>query len=301
MKKKDDEFAIVVAHPDDEILFASSIIEKATKIFVCFSDIRGEDNISAIQTKGRRNVQKKYPLDKITFLNIPQASNKNALKINWERVIENEYGVVGGRNYREYKQNFQKLFKVLSTELVKFKQIYTHNPWGEYGHVEHIQVHRCITKLRDIFGFEMFVFGYLSRDTIKLANCKLKTIGPIMLKNKNNIRLFDKIKNLYMEEKCWTWSDFYTPPTYELFYQFKGINNLLEDSKLIKRNLIYIYHPSYSRHVRCFLYDSSSIFLKIFMLQNKYLFQLRTFILNLFLKSLIQKIYNFKNVFYSSR
>jgi LmbE family N-acetylglucosaminyl deacetylase len=51
MKKKDDEFAIVVAHPDDEILFASSIIKEATRIIVCFSDIPGEDTISKIQIK----------------------------------------------------------------------------------------------------------------------------------------------------------------------------------------------------------------------------------------------------------
>lgn len=293
MEKRDHEFAIVVAHPDDEILFASSIIEKATKIFVCFSDIPGESSINIRQTKGRKNVQKRYPMDNITFLDLPQASNKNALNINWDKVVENQYGVEGGRNEKEYKQNFQKLFNILSIELADFKKVYTHNPWGEYGHVEHIQIHRCITKLRKIIGFEMFVFGYLSRDTIKMANLKLRTLGTLSLK-KNNKELFNKIKNLYIDEKCWTWSDYHTPPDYELFYNFKGINKSTKKSKLLKRKLIYIYHPIYSRRIRCCVYDSRSILFKIFMLQNKYLFRLRTFILNLFLRSLIKKTAYYK-------
>jgi len=300
MEKRDDEFAVVVAHPDDEILFASSIIDKATKIFVCFSDIPGESAINIRQTKGRKNVQKLYPIDNITFLDLPQASNKNALKNNWDKVVENQYGVEGGRNEQEYKQNFQKLFKILSIELVDFKKVYTHNPWGEYGHVEHIQIHRCMTKLKEIIGFEMFIFGYLSRDTIKMANLKLRNLGKLSLK-KNNKELFYKIKNLYIDEKCWTWSDYHTPPDYEIFYQYADTNKFREKSKFLKRKLIYIYHPIYSRRIRCCMYDTSSILFKIFMLQNKYLFRLRNFILNLFLRSLIQKLLITKNVFYPSK
>ena len=293
MKKKDDKFAVVVAHPDDEILFASSIIDKASQIFICFSDIPGEDKISDILTKGRRNIIERYPLNNVTFLKVSQASNKDSLKNNWEKVIENEYGVKGGRNDREYKQNFQKLFKILSIELANFKKIYTHNPWGEYGHVEHIQIHRCVAKIRDIIGFEMFVFGYFSKDTISMASVKLKTLGPLFLKNKNNFKLFHKIRELYIEERCWTWSLFYTPPNFEFFYEFKGKNNFLSNPNKRKK-LIYIYHPTYSRRIRCCEYSTDSFLFKIFIFQNKYLFRLRTFILNSFLRSLIKNISNFK-------
>ena len=293
MKKGDDKFAIVVAHPDDEILFASSIIDKASQIFICFSDIPGDDEISSIQTEGRRNIREKYPLKNVTFLNLSQASNKDALNNNWDKVIENEYGVTGGRNFREYKQNFQKLFKILSIELAKFKKIYTHNPWGEYGHVEHIQIHRCVAKIRDILGFEMFVFGYFSKDTITMASDKLKTLGPLFLKNKNNFKLFHKIKKLYIKEQCWTWSLFYTPPNFEFFYEFKDKNNFIKTPDK-KRRLIYIYHPTLSRKIRCYEYSSDSFFFKIFMLQNKYFFRLRTFLFNNFLRPLIKKITNSK-------
>ena len=86
-----DNYAIVVAHPDDEILFASSILEKASHVFICFSDIPFEREIHSTITKGRRNIQKKYPLTNVTFLDIAQASNKDALKIDWDNAIENKY------------------------------------------------------------------------------------------------------------------------------------------------------------------------------------------------------------------
>ena len=294
MKKRHDNFAIVVAHPDDEILFASSILQKATEIFICFSDIPLEEEIDLTITKGRRSVKKKYPLNNVTFLDIPQASNKNAMNNNWEKIVENEYGVLGGRNDREYKQNFHQLYEILREKLYNFKQVYTHNPWGEYGHVEHIQVHRCISKLKDDIGFDMFVFGYLSRDTITLSSHKIISLGPLALTEKNNFKLFHKIKDLYIKENCWTWSDYHTPPEFEFFYEFKGTKS----SELIKRKFIYIYHPIYSRRIRCYVYRTGSIFFKLFMLQNKYLFRLRSFVLNHFLRKLIKKISNLnKNVF----
>ncbi len=287
-----DNYAIVVAHPDDEILFASSILEKATQVFICFSDIPVEEEIHSTITKGRRNVKKRYPLKNVTFLDVPQASNKDAKKIDWDRASENEYGVSGDKNENDYKANFQKLFKILSSELVHFKKIYTHNPWGEYGHVEHIQIHRCIEKLSKILEFKMFVFGYLSRETLKMANKKINTLKEFPIKKKNNIKLFNEIKDLYIQEECWTWSNYHSPPLFEFFYEFKRKNNFLEISKLNKRKLIYIYHPIYSRRIRCHVYDTSSYLFKIFIIQNKYLFRIRTLILNTFLKPLIHKISN---------
>ena len=287
-----DNYAIVVAHPDDEILFASSILEKATQVFICFSDIPVEEEIHATITKGRRNVKNKYPLKNVTFLDITQASNKDAKRINWDRAIENEYGVLGERNEKEYEKNFQKLFKILGLKLKNFRTIYTHNPWGEYGHVEHIQIHRCIEKLSKILEFKMYVFGYLSRETLKMANEKIKTLEELPLKKKNDITLFNKVKDLYIEEDCWTWSNYHSPPVFEFFYEFKSENNFLEKSTLNKRKLIYIYHPVYSRRIRTHLYDTGSVFFKIFIIQNKYLFRMRTLILNNFLKPLLRKISN---------
>ena len=46
---QNNKFIVVVAHPDDEILWASSICEKASKVIICFS----EDEDSEKTSKGR--------------------------------------------------------------------------------------------------------------------------------------------------------------------------------------------------------------------------------------------------------
>ena len=59
----DKKYSIVVAHPDDEILWASSILLNAEKVIICFSD--SEDNEK--KSEGRKNIQKNYPLKNTIF------------------------------------------------------------------------------------------------------------------------------------------------------------------------------------------------------------------------------------------
>ena len=49
---------LVVAHPDDECLFFSSVIDKVSTIIFCFSKIPDEKNISI----GREKAFKEFPL-----------------------------------------------------------------------------------------------------------------------------------------------------------------------------------------------------------------------------------------------
>ena len=40
-----ENFTIVLAHPDDEVIFASSILKTAKKIIICFGESANEPNI----------------------------------------------------------------------------------------------------------------------------------------------------------------------------------------------------------------------------------------------------------------
>ena len=62
--------AIVVAHPDDEILFFSSIIETVDKIIVCFGP-----SSSKKVTDGRKLLQSRYPLKNIEWLNVQESND----------------------------------------------------------------------------------------------------------------------------------------------------------------------------------------------------------------------------------
>ena len=52
-----ENFTIVLAHPDDEVIFASSILKSAKEIIICFGESANEPNIS----KARKILYEKYP------------------------------------------------------------------------------------------------------------------------------------------------------------------------------------------------------------------------------------------------
>ena len=68
---KTDDYALIVAHPDDEVLWASSILENAKKIIICFSSVNGNNTLS----KSRQKLQQHYPLLSTKFLSINQPYN----------------------------------------------------------------------------------------------------------------------------------------------------------------------------------------------------------------------------------
>ena len=48
------DYIIVVAHPDDEIIFSSSIVKNAKKVVICFNDVQGN---KALSEKRSRSVK----------------------------------------------------------------------------------------------------------------------------------------------------------------------------------------------------------------------------------------------------
>ncbi len=109
---------LVVAHPDDEILwFNPEDFDKIVIVFGDFGDVRGSDGGDK-----RRKALEQHPLkDKIVHLDI-QESDFNRNK----------------GNETLYRLNQ----KVIEDELKKFNptSVTTHDAQGEYGHIEHIQV-----------------------------------------------------------------------------------------------------------------------------------------------------------------
>ena len=57
---------LIVSHPDDECLFASSILDKISTIIICFNFIPGEKNISQARQKSLNH----YPLKNINIVSL---------------------------------------------------------------------------------------------------------------------------------------------------------------------------------------------------------------------------------------
>lgn len=214
------DYAIVVAHPDDEIIFANSIIENAAKIIICFREVSGNKFLSL----NRKKIEPKYPYKKVFFLGIKQPSNTWRLT-NWENPKYTQYGIYGRRNYKEQMFNYFKIKQKLEELLSEINIIYTHSSWGEYGHEEHIQLNKIVNDLALKNNKVVRTFGYASSRTFNLMLNKLSKMNLEIEKKKTNKNLFIKIKRLYIENNCWTFYDEFKLPEHEFFIQENGGNN----------------------------------------------------------------------------
>ncbi len=233
---KNKELYIVLAHPDDEIIFTNSILKKASKIIICFQDIPGEKDISLGRYKSSLN----YPLNNFIQLGLKQARFSGKI-INWDNPKEIKYGIDGYLNRRDYERNFYDLFEKLSDLLKKDILVVTHNPWGEYGHPEHIQVNRVISEIAEIKKFNYFVTGIASTCNQKYAFNQMHKLGDKYIIFETDLTLFKKIKDLYMENNCWTWFEFYDLPKNEIFFEQINKNKFINQRmKKISQYPVYL-------------------------------------------------------------
>lgn len=216
---------IVVAHPDDEILFFSSIIEKVDAVIVCF----GPSSTKTI-TDGRRLLQNRYPLKNIEWLNI-QESNV-FLSANWDHPKITNNGMLVRRNQNEYQKNFITLVELFKTKLASYNEVYTHNPWGEYGHEEHMSVFRAVCLATESKKTAVYVSSYISDRSKKTFDIQKALLGSELITGKIPKNLCKSIKELYISSGCWTWDDEYIWPDTEVFIKIG--NHALLDNKRLK-------------------------------------------------------------------
>ncbi len=60
-----------------------------------------------------------------------------------------------------YESNYARLLEGLRAALAGCRDVYTHNPWGEYGHAEHIQVYDAVSALQEEIGYTVWYSNYV--------------------------------------------------------------------------------------------------------------------------------------------
>lgn len=226
---------MVVAHPDDEILWFSSILNQCKSVLVCF----GPSATSKESWDGGRAVlMETYPLTKVRFLKLRQSDAFEAA--NWNKPKDAESGLQLRRRSSLYEENAEKLRSILEVELKHEKLVFTHNPWGEYGNEEHVQVFRVLTGLQERLGFDLFVTSYVSDRSVKLMSRYVHSLEGNLLMRETNRMLAHRLKNLYVENNCWTWTADYEWPEYESFYRVSQPNERIEPKTSASFPLNYI-------------------------------------------------------------
>lgn len=215
-----EKTALVVAHPDDEILWFSSIIDNVDRILICFLDVPSRED----WTRGRRQATQRFPLANAEFIGLTESEAFNGA--DWFAPVQTDYGldvkrragVLPGFDGQRYRDNFNRLLDELGPRLQGCTRVFTHNPWGEYGHEEHVQVYRAVSRLQPSLGFELLFSNYCSSRSYALMLKHVRGFTSDYQTVETNLELARQIEQVYRENGCWTWPfDDYTWFTHECF------------------------------------------------------------------------------------
>ena len=138
---------MIVAHPDDETYWGGGHLMKTHDYFVvCLTNadnpIRKAEYRKALRELGVHGIMLSYP-DRV-----------NGVKATWDN---NEINMLR-----------KDVWSLLTYK--EWKQIVTHNPDGEYGHIHHIVTNRVVAKVSEICGDKnsLYYFGrYYSPSKLK--------------------------------------------------------------------------------------------------------------------------------------
>lgn len=199
-----DSAALVVAHPDDEVLWFSSILDRVRRAVICYEDC---DDLPELGP-GRRRVMQAYPLTTTRWLrrsepcSLPYADWSDPVATEFGMALNAKASSVSAR--ARYEDAYRALSAELGEELRGITHVFTHNPWGEYGHPDHVQVSRVVSDLGRQLGFQVWYSSYVSPRSLAFA-------APFLARLSCNLRLSTAAKlaaeicALYKRHRCWTW------------------------------------------------------------------------------------------------
>ena len=122
--------AVVVAHPDDEALWLSSVVTSVERIVFGFGAVFDDPG----RSQARRQAVAALPLSGIVNLEIPESG------VHWKSYQTQPELTLSGVRISEsavrerYESNYARLLEGLRASLTGCRDVFTHNPWGEYGH-----------------------------------------------------------------------------------------------------------------------------------------------------------------------
>lgn len=231
---RDDDFlnnsVIVAAHPDDELLWFNSILRDVDEVILVYRDFWAQPGLGAARGKALAD----YPRGNVTSLDIAEAgtygcadwSNPQLSEIGMEfgmeanrraltRLTRRSLSLVGSSSTpsaeesvaRAYASNYVAIREALRGRLKPGMNVFTHNPWGEYGHEEHVQLFQVLNSLRDEIGFTLWMSNYCTDRAMPLAMRYFQTAPGAYIRRPTDKAFAEQVANTYKRHGCWTWAD----------------------------------------------------------------------------------------------
>ena len=154
-----EDSVLIVAHPDDDILWLSSVIDKVEKIVFCFNEEPAKPELGI----ARKKTIAEYPLSNVSTLDIAEPQSFD--KADWNEPVTTEYGLKLSKcqeSDARYKATYEKLVSSVRNLVADRTNVFTHNPWGEYGNEDHVLVYQALKTLQVEFHYTLWFSNYCS-------------------------------------------------------------------------------------------------------------------------------------------
>jgi LmbE family N-acetylglucosaminyl deacetylase len=198
---------LIVAHPDDEVLWFGSVAAQVDKIVVCFLNDPAKPELRHAR---ERTIESHPWRDRLVCLGLDETGSFGLA--GWPRPDIMEYGLKIERRSNvaiEYQSRFQQLRDALTPFVRGANNVFTHNPWGEYGHEEHVLVNRAATTLAEESGTTVWYSNYASTWSEDLMRRYLDRQDRPVFRGSVPITQMQETADVYREHGAWTWFDDY--------------------------------------------------------------------------------------------
>lgn len=171
------DLTILIAHPDDEILFLWPFLQEATRIVCCVSD---EHNPERAWCKDR----------KLALADVGRLLGIETICLD----ADSEFYRMPTRD-ESLKRFCGRVSELLTGEVA------THNPWGEYGHLDHILCHHIARTC----GRQVLVTD-IAQEVNWLQIRSWLPADRSVRRATLDMSLYRIVKAIYDTHGSWTWS-----------------------------------------------------------------------------------------------
>lgn len=191
---KTNKVLFILPHPDDETVFAAGLIQKLIKAHV-------QCSLITVTTGENSTLRNGLSLD-MSLKFIRNSELKNACKILGLKDIT-VYDFIDGR----VEENKEEIMEYVSVYIKEKKPnvVITLEPWGIYGHPDHISLTEIVTKLCAL-EFKDTQLIYLTVDqryrpsvsSFKMAKnpINIKPIPPTIILKLSPLEIYNKVRAL---------------------------------------------------------------------------------------------------------
>jgi LmbE family N-acetylglucosaminyl deacetylase len=213
--------AVVVAHPDDEALWLSAALAQAERVVFCFAD----QYDSAQKSAARRRAVAALSLPGLISLGLTESGTRKLVDWQNTRFTPTGIEIADAAGRARYEANYQSLLAALRPVLAGCAAVYTHNPWGEYGHPEHVQVYRAVAELQRELGYTIWFSNYVSALSWPLARrAGAEPCWAARQEMRPDTALARRLFFSYLRHRAWTWPVLHRWPAREIYYAQPGGN-----------------------------------------------------------------------------